>query len=156
MPIFVLFVSAGVLFDGAFSLWVSLNPFSMCKPSIYHRKFLSSFFSTRNTLLRNRYFAGDTLWMASFFNISDTSCFIKNLSSWNIWGVCELNSKLGISMKGIFSGKNSVYFWLVFKEDTQWRTHKLLSDPNDMKKAYFLTVKMTFVKLFPTIIFFRT
>ena len=25
MPIFVLFVSAGVLFDGAFSLWVSLT-----------------------------------------------------------------------------------------------------------------------------------
>ena len=25
MPIFLLFVSAGVLFDGAFSLWVSLN-----------------------------------------------------------------------------------------------------------------------------------
>ena len=28
MPIFLLFVSAGVLFDGAFSLWVSLNNFT--------------------------------------------------------------------------------------------------------------------------------
>ena len=30
MPIFILFASAGLLLDGAFSLWVSLNSYSLC------------------------------------------------------------------------------------------------------------------------------
>ena len=34
MSVFILFVSAGVVFDGAFSLWVSLN--KLAKSSVYN------------------------------------------------------------------------------------------------------------------------
>ena len=53
MPMFVIFVRAGVLFDGTFSLWVSLNSYtklgllSVLKKKI--NKFINSFqFSLKN------------------------------------------------------------------------------------------------------------
>ena len=52
MPIFVLFVSAGVLFDGAFSLWVSLMKLQaiLGKGDSTKGVFLRSFRNFKNTL----------------------------------------------------------------------------------------------------------